>query len=51
MRIPPLIALFILAAAAAMGQPKQAMDEEYARLVKEWTTSPEFTSPLVDHLP
>ena len=51
MRIPPLIALFILAAAAAMGQPKQAMDEEYARLVKEWTTSPEFMSPLVDHLP
>ena len=27
------------------------MDEEYARLVKEWTTSPEFMSPLVDHLP
>ena len=27
------------------------MDEEYARLVKEWTTAPEFMSPLVDHLP
>jgi hypothetical protein len=24
---------------------------EYARLVKEWTTKPEFMSPLVDHLP
>src|SRR5260370_25114889 len=26
-------------------------DEEFARLVKEWTTRPEFNSPLVDHLP
>src|SRR5215470_19102002 len=51
MRIPPAIALFLLAAAEVMGQPRQAMDEEYARLVKEWTTAPEFMSPLVDHLP
>src|SRR5436190_15322943 len=29
----------------------QQMDEEFARLVKEWTTKPEFMSPLVDHLP
>ena len=27
------------------------MDDEFARLVKEWTTRPEFISPLVDHLP
>jgi hypothetical protein len=26
-------------------------DPDYARLVKEWTTKPEFMSPLVDHLP
>jgi hypothetical protein len=26
-------------------------DEEFARLVKEWTTRPEFNSELVDHLP
>ena len=26
-------------------------DEEFARLVREWTTRPEFSSPLVDHLP
>src|ERR1044071_7608678 len=26
-------------------------DPEFARLVKEWTTPPEFISPLVDHLP
>ncbi len=30
------------------GQPQ---DAEFAKLVKEWTTSPEFMSPLVDHLP
>ncbi len=32
----------------ATGQP---MDPEYAAKVKEWTTRPEFMSPLVDHLP
>jgi hypothetical protein len=31
--------------------PAQAQDPEFARLVKEWTTKPEFISPLVDHLP
>ncbi len=29
----------------------QQNDEEFARLVREWTTKPEFMSPLVDHLP
>lgn len=29
----------------------QTMDDEFAKLVKEWTTKPEFMSPLVDHLP
>jgi hypothetical protein len=28
-----------------------ADDLDFARAVKEWTTKPEFTSPLVDHLP
>ncbi len=28
-----------------------ADDPDFARAVKEWTTRPEFTSPLVDHLP
>jgi len=27
------------------------MDPDYAARVKEWTTKPEFLSPLVDHLP
>jgi hypothetical protein len=31
--------------------PAQAQDQEFAQLVKEWTTRPEFSSPLVDHLP
>jgi hypothetical protein len=29
----------------------QQMDDEFAKTVKEWTTKPEFMSPLVDHLP
>src|ERR1700719_3523310 len=28
-----------------------ADDAEFARMAKQWTTSPEFSSPLVDHLP
>jgi hypothetical protein len=49
-----LIALLALgfAAGAALGQsPSQPQDDEYARLVKEWTTRPEFLNPLLDHLP
>jgi hypothetical protein len=34
---------------AQAGVPKA--DDEFARLVREWTTRPEFLSPLVDHLP
>jgi hypothetical protein len=31
--------------------PKQPIDEAYTRKVKEYTTAPYFTSPLVDYLP
>jgi hypothetical protein len=31
--------------------PAQTQDEDFAKTVKEWTTAPNFTSPLVDHLP
>ncbi len=31
--------------------PKQAIDEAYNRKIKEYTTAPYFTSPLVDYLP
>ncbi len=33
---------------ASQGQP---MDADFAERVREWTTRPEFLSPLVDHLP
>ncbi len=39
----------VRASAAAAAHPVD--DPEFARLVKEWTTRPEFSSPLVDHLP
>src|SRR5271156_888308 len=37
--------------AAALTLPAQQMDPDFAKSVKEWTTKPEFMSPLVDHLP
>ncbi|MBI4477081.1 MAG: hypothetical protein HY654_07895, partial [Acidobacteria bacterium] len=39
------------AGAAAPPATAAADDAEFGRLVKEWTTRPEFISPLVDHLP
>ena len=52
----------LLMAAATIPMPAQQMvtetrdasqpqDEEFAKLVKEWTTQPYYSSPLVDHLP
>ncbi|MBV9444134.1 MAG: hypothetical protein JO217_15740, partial [Acidobacteriaceae bacterium] len=38
-----------LAVSTVIGAPQ--MDQDFAKSVKEWTTRPEFTSPLVDHLP
>ena len=40
-----------LAQAQAKPPAVQATDPEFAKLVKEWTTKPEFSSPLVDFLP
>jgi zinc carboxypeptidase len=31
--------------------PAQTQDEDFAKSVKEWTTKPFYSSPLVDHLP
>ena len=42
---------FLVATFTAAALAQQSPDPEYARLVKEWTTKPEFMSPLVDHLP
>src|SRR5258708_10110708 len=44
------IGLFYSAALAGQSAAQQ-QDEDFARSVKEWTTKPEFISPLVDHLP
>jgi len=41
----------VIAAAALAQSSAQPQDEDFAKLVKEWTTKPEFLSPLVDHLP
>jgi hypothetical protein len=51
MRFRRIIALLAVAAGASLAQPKPAPDEEFAKLVKEWTTRPEFMTPVVDHLP
>jgi hypothetical protein len=39
------------AAPAAPAKAAESQADEFARQVKEWTTGPEFMSPLVDHLP
>jgi len=50
-----LMASILIALSAQAGSAQQAasqrQDEDFARSVKEWTTRPEFISPLVDHLP
>ena len=55
MKASRFFAIGLLVAAATVGTiaqvTHQAQDEEYAKLVKEWTTRPDFMSPLVDHLP
>src|SRR5690349_11303455 len=36
---------------AFVRDPKVPIDEEYTRKIREYTTAPYFTSPLVDYLP
>jgi hypothetical protein len=36
---------------AVSAQSTQPLDEDFSARVLEWTTQPEFLSPLVDHLP
>ena len=51
-RLATTVLAFMLLAPAAIAQPGgQAMDADFAARVREWTTRPEFLSPLVDHLP
>src|SRR5882672_4996826 len=52
-RLSPIGILILAICLPVYAQQKQAqpMDEDFAKSVKEWTTQPEFMSPLVDHLP
>ena len=51
-RLATTVLAFMLLAPAAIAQSGgQAMDADFAARVREWTTRPEFLSPLVDHLP
>ncbi|MGH7471100.1 MAG: M14 family zinc carboxypeptidase, partial [Longimicrobiales bacterium] len=40
-----------LSAAKPGRDPRQAIDEEYTKKIREYTTEPFFLSPLVDYLP
>ncbi len=44
-RLAPLLLVLALVAVA------QSHDDDFAKSVREWTTKPEFLSPMVDHLP
>jgi hypothetical protein len=47
-----LLSVFLLTGLTQAQRLKaQEQDPDFARSVKEWTTKPEFMSPLVDHLP
>ena len=51
-----VVALLVAVSSGVIAQSSQNKavsqnDEEFARLVKEWTTRADFSSPLVDHLP
>ncbi len=52
-RVSAAGAALVLIAALGQGSGAQttANDEEFATLVRQWTTRPDFISPLVDHLP
>jgi hypothetical protein len=53
--LPWLVGLLALLIGSAPEARQQASaeqhDPDFAKLVKEWTTKPEFLTPLVDHLP
>ena len=47
----PIVLALVFSVAPAQQSKTQQQDEDFARSIKEWTTKPEFISPLVDHLP
>src|SRR5258706_2689736 len=61
-RMAPALLAIAVVLAAAMSVPAQQMvtetrdpaqpeDEDFAKLVAQWTAAPYYSSPLVDHLP
>jgi Zinc carboxypeptidase len=53
LRVPSgiLLAFALLVTSSSAQAPVVQDDPEFAKLVKEWTTKPEFLSPLIDHMP
>ena len=51
MRKGVLLSALLYSCFSHLAAPAQTMDPDFAAQVKEWTTRPEFLSPLVDHLP
>src|SRR5215210_2876332 len=49
--IAGLLQLRLAAQDSFIRDPKIPIDEEYTKKIKEYTTQPFFTSPLVDYLP
>src|SRR5918993_5357980 len=47
----PSLSLLLGALPLAQPAPRESLDADFARSVREWTTAPEFLSPLVDQLP
>jgi len=45
------LSAMVMVIAPAAGLAQQAMDPTFAEHQRAWTTKPEFSSPLVDHLP
>ncbi|MBA3269428.1 MAG: hypothetical protein H0T71_02885 [Acidobacteria bacterium] len=46
-----LLAAPLIVAAPGAQAPLQQTDAAFVKLVREWTSKPEFLSPLMDHLP
>src|SRR5205809_7642879 len=46
-----LVSVPLAAQQTFVRDPKVAIDEDYTRKIKEYTTEPFFSSPLVDYLP
>ena len=49
--VPMLLALPLLAQPRPARDASQAIDEEYTKKIREYTTEPFFNSPLTDYLP